>query len=136
MAPYLMHNSIHTPEVQYGPYTALGIVYSWSNEDLKSNFAFTIQFCQITILSLFRAFTITFWKWKAFRCPNICSRYILRVLLSICPWMNVNLVCLYHISSHKTHIPQNWKKKHFLSGKKLISKMGLFFKIWRKYGSG
>ena len=65
MAPYLVSNSIYAPEVQYGPYTAVGIVYSWKKQMSKSKFDQTIQYCKIVIMSLFRPFTISFCKWNA-----------------------------------------------------------------------
>ena len=71
---------------------------------------------------------------KCCRCPDVCSGHLLGVYLSIFTWVGENLVCLYHIYSHKTQFPQNWKKR-ILSGKKLIKKMALFFAIWRNYGT-
>ena len=72
---------------------------------------------------------------KCHTCPDVCSGHLSGVYRSIFTWVGENLVCLYHVYSHKTQFPQNWKKKHFLSGKKLISKMALFFAFWRKYGT-
>ena len=121
MAPYLVHNSIHTPEVQYGPYTALGIVHSWSNEVSKSNSDFTIQFWQILIMSLFRPFTITFWKWEA----TDALMYAQDTSWEYFCWFAQSK--LYYIYAHKTQFPQQWKKIIFSAAKKLILKMGLFF---------
>ena len=133
MPLYLASTSIHTPEVQYGFYTALGIVHSCSKAS-QSNFDLTIKYAKSQLWA-FLGLLPSFFGNEKLQIPRGFFRTPLR-------GMSVD----FHMSGRKFSMPSSrlfpqntigtkLEKKHFLSGKKLISKMALFFAFWRKYGT-
>ena len=63
---------------------------------------------------------------ESYSCPGLSSGHFSRVCLSICSRVGENLVCLYHIYSHKTQFPQNWQKNIFCAGKNVYQKWRCF----------
>ena len=63
---------------------------------------------------------------KCYRCPDVCSGHLSGVCLLIFTWVSKNLVCPYHIHSHKTRFHQIWKKNIFWAGKNVSQKWRCF----------
>ena len=63
---------------------------------------------------------------KCHTCPDISSGHLSGVYLLIFTWVCKNLVCLYHIYSHKTRFHQILKKNIFWAGKNVSQKWCCF----------